>query len=165
MSVTRDILRSYVQPREMMRRQLAYACETRALAYVMIACFVFFIARLPLLSREAHQDIGGPGFPALAAGVFVGAVLFAPLMLYGLAAASHMIAKGLGGGQGGWLAARLALFWALLAMAPLVLLHGLIAGFAGPGTTVALGGGILVGLAFLYLWIANLCEAERAAQA
>ncbi|MEM9524053.1 MAG: YIP1 family protein [Pseudomonadota bacterium] len=163
MSVTWDILRSYVRPREIMRRQLAHAGETRALAYVMIACFLFFVARLPLLSREAHLDRGGPDFPALAAGVFVGAVLFAPLVLYGLAAASHVIAKGLGG-QGGWLAARLALFWALLAMAPLVLFRGLIVSLAGPGPA-ALGGDLLIGLIFLYLWITNLREAERTGQA
>ena len=54
---------------------------------------------------------------------------------------------------------RSPLFWALLASSPLMLLHGLVAGFIGPGIQLQSVG--LVWLAvFLWFWIRGLIAAE-----
>ena len=53
-----------------------------------------------------------------------------------------------------------ALFWALLASAPLMLLHGLVAGFIGPGAAQTLVG--VLWLAVLgWFWFTGLRLAER----
>ncbi|MCY4180686.1 MAG: YIP1 family protein, partial [Litoreibacter sp.] len=56
------------------------------------------------------------------------------------------------GGQGRWLDGRLAMFWSLLCVSPVVLLQGLVGGFigAGPGLTFV---SLLVFVVFLYLWL------------
>ena len=159
MSVTRDIVEAYRTPRRVMARQLAAGVgEERALGYVMIACLLMFVARLPLLSRQAHLHPEDGEFSTLAGGAFLGAVLMAPLVFYGLAALSHAIAKAFGG-QGSWLSARLALFWSLLVICPLMLFQGLVAGFIGDGPALTLVN-IGVGIVFLWLWISALRVAE-----
>lgn len=164
MAVTSDIVESYRAPRRVLRRQLDSGIgEERALAYVMIACFLFFISQLPDLSRQVVLDPSGLDLTGRAAGAFVGAVLFAPLLFYALAAVSHLLAR-LFGGAGTWLSARLALFWALLAVSPLVLLRGLVDGFIGQGQTAVLGS-LFVALAFLAIWFFGLYEAERTQKA
>lgn len=50
---------------------------------------------------------------------------------------------------------RLALFWALLAIAPAMLLSGLTEGFAGPGAALTLTRAV-AGLGFLVIWGAGL---------
>ena len=130
--------------------------EDRALAILMGACLVIFIAQWPRLSREAFVT-DGLELNALLAGALFGWLFVAPLFLYGLALASHLVAKALGG-QGTSFGARMALFWALLAAAPLWLLTGLTAGFIGPGTALnALG--IIAFTAFVFFWLAGLAEA------
>ncbi|MFV2052882.1 YIP1 family protein [Aliiroseovarius sp. YM-037] len=159
MSVTRDIVEAYRAPRRVMARQLAAGVgEERALAYVMTACFLMFVARLPLLSRQAHIRPEDGEFSTLAGGAFLGAVLMAPLVFYALAALSHAVAKAFGG-QGTWLSARLALFWSLLVICPLMLFHGLVAGFIGEGPALTLVN-VGVGVVFLWLWISALRVAE-----
>jgi hypothetical protein len=83
----------------------------------------------------------------------------APLGLYAIAAFSHLVARLLGG-QGTWYGARMALFWALLAAAPLWLLWGLVAGLIGPGPALSATGVVALG-AFLAIWIAGLFAVER----
>ncbi|APX88733.1 hypothetical protein BV394_02460 [Brevirhabdus pacifica] len=160
MAVTEDILRSYLRPRRVMRRLLTTGRgESRALAYVMIACLLFFVAQLPAVSRQAFLSGGEPGFAALASGTFMGSVLMAPLVLYGVAALSHLAARALGG-QGGWLDARLALFWTLLMIVPPVLLRGLTEAFLGRGPETSVLS-LLTGAMFVVYWAINLREAER----
>ncbi|MCT8160519.1 YIP1 family protein [Pseudoruegeria sp. SHC-113] len=162
MPVTTDIVQSYRAPRKVLRRQIdGGAGEERALAFVMIACFISFVARWPELSRAVHLDPTGPDLAERMSEAFVGGVFVAPLFFYGLAAVSHLIAK-LFGGQARWVEARLALFWALLAVSPLVLLRGLVAGFIGdsPGHSLV---SAIAGAAFLIIWIAGLLEAEKPA--
>ena len=67
------------------------------------------------------------------------------------------------GGKGTAYGARLALFWALLASAPLWLLSGLAAGFTGesPGTKVS---GLAAIGAFLVFTIFGLVAAVRTGQ-
>lgn len=159
MPVTTDIVESYRAPRRVIRRQLqSGAGEERVLSFVMIACFLFFVSQLPVLSRVVFLTPDGPDFVDRAAGAFVGAVFFAPLLFYVVAALSHGVARLLGG-RGSWFSARLALFWALLAVTPLVLLRGLVAGFIGPGPGASLLS-VIVSVAFLCIWFFGLYEAE-----
>lgn len=158
MSVTRDIARTYVRPREVFRRRLgAGVREDRALAVAMAACVLIFIAQWPRLARQAHVD-ETIDLDALLAGALLGWVFIMPLVLYGLAALSHLAAR-VFGGQGTWFRARLALFWALLAASPLWLFHGLVAGFVGPGASLSLVGFLALG-AFVVFWGVGLTEAE-----
>lgn len=162
MSTAQAILRSYRAPRTVMRSHLARGVgEERALAWVMIACLLFFVAQLPALSRQSHLAADGPPFEALAGGAFLGTVLIAPLLFYGLAAISHLIARAFGG-QGTWLEARLALFWGLMAATPLVLLRGLVAGFIGEGPSLSVTS-LVAFAAFLFVWLNGLITVERKA--
>ncbi len=159
MALVPEILATYGRPRAAFRRQLAMGQrEDRALMYLMLACGLIFVGQWPRLAREAHLG-GAVELDALLGGALMGWLFLAPLALYGLAALSHLVALPLGG-QGSWYAARLALFWALLASSPLWMLNGLVAGFMGPGAALSLTG--LVALAvFLAFWGFGLVEAER----
>ena len=166
MSVTNDMLRTWRKPREIMRNLLAQGQrEDRALAYVMIACIVIFIAQWPRLSRMAAgfdlaPNAEVPELSQLMAYELLGWLMVCPLMFYAIGAVSHVVAR-LVGGQGTWYSARLALFWSLLATTPAALLYGMMAGFLGP--TAA--GSHLVGAFWLgalaVIWLQTLREAER----
>ena len=158
MSLSQNIVATYRGPGRVLQRLLGLGPrEDRALAYVMGACILVFVAQLPRLAREAHlqdQDLNMLMGATLMAWVFI-----APLLLYGLAA----LARGIGrllGGQGSMYSARLALFWALLASTPLILLHGLVAGFIGPGLELQIVG-LIWFLVFLWFWLSGSLTAER----
>ena len=157
MSVTRDIAATYRSPGAVMRRLLAMGQrEDRALAILMAGCVVMFIAQWPQLARKAYltdQELNPLLGGALLAWAFI-----APLILYAIALISHWIARILGGNGTGF-GARMALFWALLAASPLVLLHGLVAGFIGPGPALTAIGVMWV-VAFMVFWALGLREAE-----
>ncbi|MBK0326582.1 YIP1 family protein [Rhodobacteraceae bacterium F11138] len=157
MPVTTDITATYRGPGRVMRRLMAMGPrEDRALAFLMVACVIVFIAQMPRLSREAH--LKEQELDMLLGGALFGWVFLAPLMLYLLAAISHLIARALGG-RGDWFGARLALFWALLASSPLILLHGLVAGMIGPGPGLQ-AVGLLWLVIFGWFWFACLKQAE-----
>ena len=159
MAVTPDMLRSWRDPRGVIRAKLANGVrEDRALATLMGACALIFVGQWPRLSREAFLD---PSIPleARMVGALMGVVFLLPLMLYGLAAISHLVAR-MFGGKGSWFSARMALFWALLSVSPLMLLNGLVAGFLGQGAALTVVG-VVVAAGFIYLWINMLIEAER----
>jgi nitrogen fixation/metabolism regulation signal transduction histidine kinase len=161
MAVTTDILRAYARPRAVMRDRLRGASEERALIFLMVACFVFFVARLPSVARDPQIANPEIGFIGVAMGLLLGTVFFAPLMFYALAAISHIAAR-IVGGKGSWLSARMALFWSLLVAVPMVLLHGLVAAFVGPGLLLtALS--VVFGAAFLWVWGQNMIAAEGSA--
>lgn len=157
MPVTRDIVATYRGPRKVMRRLLTMGeREDRVLAIAMGACVLMFIAQMPKLSRDAH--LSGQELNMLLGGALMAWLIFAPLLLYALAAVSHMVAK-LIGGKGTWFGARLALFWALLASTPVVLLWGLVAGMIGPSPALNAVGLIWVAI-FGWFWFGGLREAE-----
>jgi Yip1 domain len=159
MPVTRDITATYLRPARVMRRLLAMGQrEDRALIILMVACVIVFVAQMPRLARESHMS--GQDLDMLMGGALLGWLFLAPLFFYALAGLSHMIARLLGG-QGDWFGARLALFWALLASTPLLLLHGLVAGFIGQGPQLQVVGVIWLVL-FVWFWMAGLRQAERA---
>lgn len=158
MSVTRDIVRTYRAPRQVLRRQLAGPeNEGRALVYVMLACLLVFVAQWPRLSREAFLDPSVP-LDARLGGALLGWIFIAPLFFYVLAGLSHLLMRLIGRPSTGY-GARLALFWALLAVSPLWLLYGLASGFLGGGPQLALIGLPLL-LIFLAFWVIGLREAS-----
>lgn len=159
MGVVPDILASWRRPRAVIRARLAGAPrEDRALVTLMGASLLLFVAQWPALSRAAFLDPSVP-LDARLGGALMGCLFLVPLFAYALASISHWIAKAFGGKGTGY-AARVALFWALLAISPAVLLQGLVAGFVGAGTGLTVLG-VLVAIAFFWIWLSMLAEAER----
>ncbi|MBJ3763014.1 YIP1 family protein [Maribius pontilimi] len=160
MALTGDILASYRGPGPVLRRRMAGTGdgrgEARALVTLMLACGLIFVGQWPRLSREAH--LSGQELDMLVGGALLGWLFIAPLVLYGIAGISHVIAR-LFGGKATYLEARMALFWALLAAVPFWLLWGLVAGFIGAGAALNLTG-LVAFVAFLALWLAGLYAVE-----
>lgn len=157
MPVTTDIVATYRGPRRVVRRLLDMGVrEDRALMMLVVACIVVFVGQWPRLAREAHLT-DQPLNPLLG-GTLLAWVFIAPLLFYMIALISHGVAR-LARGQGTAYGARLALFWAFLASSPLILLHGLVAGFVGPGAGLQLVGIIWCGV-FGWFWLSGLYEAE-----
>ena len=164
MAVTADIIRTWRGPRAVMRDLLAMGKrEDRALAYLIVFCLLVFVAQWPRLARQAAGFDLAPGAVPRDLLQMMTYELFAwitvwPLLLYGLAGLSHLVAK-LFRGRGTFYTARLALFWSLLASVPLLLLYGLLAGFLGPVAGTHLVGAAWVA-AFVWIWLQSLREAE-----
>lgn len=158
MSVATDIVASYRGPARVASRLMAGGPqEGRALMYLMLACALMFVAQLPRLAREAH--LTGQDLNMLMGGSMLALIFIAPLVFYALAAVSRIVAHVVGGKGAGW-RSRVALFWALLAAAPLVLLHGLVAGFIGPGAQLTLVGALWLAV-FVWFWARGLWVAEK----
>lgn len=156
MGLVTDIVASYRGPGRVVARLLgAGAQEGRALALLMGGCLMVFVSQWPVLARKAHlqdQDL-----QMLLGGSMLAWIFIAPLFLYALAYAAHLIARALGGTSTPY-RARIALFWALIASSPLILLNGLVAGFIGPGPGLT-AVGVLWTLVFSWFWIAGMRRA------
>ncbi|MCF8486220.1 MAG: YIP1 family protein [Rhodobacteraceae bacterium] len=158
MAVTSDIIESWWQPRAVLRRHLGRG-QSEAFAFSLLFVFLLmaFVAQWPVAAREAFAAGEPSALPRMLALGF--AVLATIPIWYGLAAASRLLARAMGG-KGAWYGARMALFAALVAISPLMLLQGLVAAMVGPGAgLVAIR--VAVGLGFLYIWTSMLIEAER----
>lgn len=158
MSVTRDIVQSWRSPRVVIRRHLARP-RSEPFVFSLLVTFLImaFIALWPGMSRTATLD---PARPMVQQMVAAGLALLATIPLwYGVAAISHVVARMMGG-RGSFYRARLALFMALVAAIPLVLLHGLTLGMIGPGLQALLVGAV-AGVGFVTLWFIMLRVAER----
>lgn len=141
-----------------MRSHLARGrSEPWAFALLVSFMIVAFVAQWPGASRASFYDPSRP-ISAQMLAIGLGILAFIPVW-YLLAALSHWISKAMGG-QGDHYGARLALFWALVTVSPLMLLLGLVKGMIGPGPGLS-ATTILTGVAFLSFWILNLIEAER----
>ena len=159
MTVTTDLVASWIRPRAILRQHLARgASEPFALSFLLIFLALAFIGQWPVAAREAFLAGEPSASPRIMARAF--AVLATIPLWYGLAALGHIAARAMGG-QGTWHGARIALFWALACIGPLLLLQGLVSGMIGPGPALTLVT-LLVGAAFLWLWATLLHEAERA---
>lgn len=157
MAAVDDILRSYRAPRSVVRGHLARTrSEPRALTLLLAALVVIFVGQWPRLSRLSFEQPDQP-MAVLLVGTAIALLATIPAF-YALAALAHLVAK-LFGGKGSWYGARIALFWALLAVSPLMLLQGLVAGFLGQGMQLSLISG-LVFVAFLAIWGAGMRVAE-----
>lgn len=160
MSLVPDIVESWRAPRRVVRRHLDRPrSEPFAFTFLVVFLLVAFIGQWPQASRDSFLQ---PEVPMtqrlLAAALALGATV--PLW-YLLAAVSRLVARAFGG-RGSWYGARVALFWALAAVSPAMLLQGVVAGFIGPGPQLV-AAGVGIALAFAALWIAMLIEAERGA--
>ena len=156
MPVTSDIVATYRGPRKVMRRLIDLGRrEDRALAFVMGFAVIAFVAQLPRLSRVAHLE--GSDLSMMMGGALMGTVFILPLMLYVIAVAGQGVARLFGARVTGY-NARLALFWSLLATTPVLLFHGLVAGFIGPGPA-QFGVGLIWFALFFWFWISGLREA------
>lgn len=158
MTVSTDLVATWWRPRAILRQHLARGrSEPFALSFLLVFLALAFIGQWPLAAREAFLAGEPSATPRILARAL--AVLATIPIWYGLAALGHLAARAMGG-QGSWYAARLALFWALACVGPLMLLQGLVSGMIGPGpalTAVTLG----VGGGFVWLWATLLHEAER----
>ncbi len=160
MAISRNIAATYRGPGRVVSRLLTMGPrEDRALAYLMGACALIFVAQLPRLAREAH--LSGEDLNMLMGATLMAWIFIAPLMFYCIALLARVVAR-LFGGKGTGYGARLALFWALLASTPLLLLHGLVAGFIGPGIQLQLVGLLWCGC-FVWFWVSGTLAQERAA--
>ena len=161
MPLTSDIVATYRGPGRVVQHLLAMGKrEDRALMFLMLSCAIVFVAQMPRLSREAY--LSGQELNMLMGGALLGWLFIAPPMFYVIAALSHLVAR-LFGGKGDAYGARLALFWAFLAASPLFLLHGLVAGFIGPGPGLQ-GVGLIWLVMFLWFWMSGLKQAQRAGE-
>ena len=160
MAATREIVASYRNPTAVVRRLLGQGNrEDRNLIYLMVACLIFFVAQTPRLARQSFID--GTELNMLLGATLMAWLFIAPLILYAMAGLTHLILKLLRGNPTAY-ATRLALFWALLASSPIVLLHGLTAGFVGPGIELQIVGLFWLCI-FLWFWIGGLLVAYRQA--
>jgi Yip1 domain len=159
MTVSTDLVATWRRPRVVLRRHLARG-RSEAFAFTLLLVFLIlaFVGQWPVAAREAYLAQEPSALPRILARAF--AVLATIPLWYALAALSRLVARALGG-RGSWYAARIALFWSLAAVGPLMLLQGLVSGMIGPGPGLS-AVTVIVGVAFLWLWATLLHEAERA---
>lgn len=161
MSVAGEILQSYRGVRTSMRRQLeAHPGEERLLIYLVVAILLFFVARVPnLLVLSAAQATEEVSSNAIFVTNLVSSFFFAPLLLYGLASVSHLIAK-VFGGRGSGYTARLALFWSVLVISPLALVSTILQ-LAIPVLWLGMALPVVMFLLFAFVWGSCLSVAEE----
>ena len=153
-----DIVRTWRRPRAVMAEKIADGTEGLALAYLMIACGLVFVGQWPVLAREAH--LTGQEVQPLIGGALLAWLFIMPLALYVLAGIVHLVSR-LVRRPVPPFAARMALFWGLMAAVPLWLLNGLTAGLVGEGPALTLVG-LFALAAFLWFVVSGL-RAGRAA--
>lgn len=158
MSVTTDIVESWRRPRKVVRRHLARGkSEPFAFSLLFVFLLIAFIAQYPSAAQLAQQDPAVPLSPQLLAKA-LGLLATIPFF-YLVAALSRLIGKA-AGGRGSWYGARIALFWALVAVTPLVLLMGVVTALIGPGPQLT-ATGIIAFAGFLFQWILGLMVVEQ----
>jgi hypothetical protein len=119
---------------------------------------LLWVSLAPFLAREAYFQPDQPLTQRLLAAALAMAATVP--FWYLLAAIGHLVARMMGG-QGSWYGARVALFWALVATAPALLVSGLVRGMIGLGAAANVTGSITA-MVFLLFWAVMLAEAERA---
>ena len=159
MSASTELVATWTAPRAALRRHLARGVsEPFAFSLLLIFLILAFVGQWPVAARDAHFAGDASSAPRIFAKAL--AVLATIPLWNGLAAVSRLVARALGG-QGSWYSARIALFWALATVGPLMLLQGLVAGMIGPGPALV-AVSTVTGIAFLWLWLTMLHEAEKA---
>jgi hypothetical protein len=158
MAVTTDIIQSWRRPRVVLRRHLQRGVsEAFAFSLLFVFLILAIVAQWPPTARAAFAAGDASAMPRMLA---IALAVFASLPIwYVLAAVGHLVSR-MFGGKGGWYGARMALFAALVAVSPLMLLQGLVAGLIGPSPGL-IAVSVLVGVGFLYIWINMLIESER----
>lgn len=149
MSLMRNIARSYRAPGKVVSGLATGDLrEPQVLFFGLLACGLIYVAQWPGLSRAAALD-PSITFEQRMGGALFGVMFLLPLVLYAIAGALQLglriFARPVPG-----LHARLAFFWALLAVTPLMLLQGGMTAFLGAHPAVAAFGFVVAG-AFLYI--------------
>ncbi len=153
------VLQSWVAPRRVVRG-LSDMPERVKLAVLMAAMLVFLIAQAPANARLAQLDPSVP-FQARMGGALLAVMFMMPVLAYALAGLAAALSR-----LTPWRLtpddSRLALFWALLAVAPAMLLAGLAEGLVGQGPALALLR-VVCGIGFLAIWGAGIAALARKA--
>ncbi len=159
MSVVADILDSWRRPSQVLRRHLARGkSEPFAFTFIVVFLIICFIAQWPEAARVSALN---PEIPVAAQLLPRGLALLATIpFLYFIAALGGLAARAIGS-RPTWYGARIALFWALVVVSPLVLLVGLVGGMIGQGTQLTLIG-LITFVIFLTFWILHLRAAGQA---
>jgi len=156
-----DIFQTYSAPKSVLARKLAdIPGEPQLLAYVVFATILSFLARLP---GVIDGNITGQPLEALVGANFVASIIFAPLFFYALAGLTRLASK-VFGGKGSWQSARLALFWPLIALQPLLIMAQFLETLMLPALALVLGS-LASGLFFLWLWYTGMQLSEWPEQA
>ena len=127
--------------------------ERVLIVILMAAMLIFWVAQAPGHARAAHLDPSVP-LDARLGGALLAVVFMMPLVAY-VVAELVAFASRLTPWRVSSADSRLALFWALLAVAPAMLLSGLTLGMAGPGGALSLTRAV-AGIGFLVIWGAGL---------
>ncbi|MCF3973447.1 hypothetical protein L1965_07160 [Paracoccus sp. EGI L200073] len=151
------VLQSWWAPRQVFR-DLSGMPESVKLVVLMAAMLIFLVAQAPLRAREAQLDPSVP-FEARISGALLAVMFVMPLLAYAFASFVSVV-SGLTGRRLAPGDSRLALFWALLATAPAMLLWGMVAGLVGPGPAQTLTQ-LLVGVGFVVIWWSGMSVLAR----
>lgn len=158
MAVTRDIVEAHLRPRRVMARMLCMGQrEDRVLAMLMGGCIILFMSQWPYRARQAHFT--GETLTDYIQHDAVGLIFVLPLLAYGVAALLRLISR-IFGAKADYYSARLAMFWALLASSPALVLAGMVKGFIGLGAANSIVGALWL-LVFLWVLGNSLIEAEQ----
>ena len=158
MAVTRDIVEAHLRPRRVMARLLRMGQrEDRVLAMLMGGCIILFASQWPYRARQAHFT--GETLTDYIQHDAVGLIFVLPLLAYGVAALLRLISR-IFGAKADYYSARLAMFWALLASSPALVLAGMVKGFIGLGAANSIVGALWL-LVFLWVLGNSLIEAEQ----
>lgn len=159
------IIGAYGGLRASMRREMdRQSGEEHLLALAAFGSFIVFLSFLP---RLFATDLRNTPDQSMAAGVimwFFVVMFFLPLVLYGVAAISHLVAKRFGA-RGVSFNARHALFWMLAVLSPVLVVKAMLGSVAmqigGDGAPLLLGAlNLFLLFAILRIWGAFLAEAE-----
>ena len=146
------VLQSWWAPRRVVRGLMDMP-DRAQLVVLMAAMLIFLLAQAPGHARAAALDPSVP-FEARMGGALMAVMFLMPLIAYGVAALLGAILR-----LTPWRIdprhSRLALFWALLAVAPAMLLAGLVGGLIGPGPALQLVQAA-AGIGFLMIWGAGI---------
>ncbi len=161
MTLIGDILGAYKSFPASMRRQLAMEPrEEKLLLYVVLACFIGLIARMPGIIELANTSTNEEVTLLNAIGTnIVSTMFYGPIMLYIIAALSHIVSK-IFKGQGSFRNTRLALFWAVLVISPLYLALVALRPLISAPDFQSMGN-ILAGFLFIICWGVCLTVAEK----
>lgn len=159
MSLVTNIARSYREPGQVVSGLAKGDLrEPQVLFFGLLACGLIFVAQWPGLSRAAMLD-PSVTFEQRMGGALFGVMFLLPLILYGISALLHLVLRALRPAMPG-LHVRLAFFWALLSVTPLMLMQGGLSAFLGQGAVV-FAFGFVVAAAFLYILGAGLGAVMR----
>ena len=128
--------------------------EEQTLFFAILFGLLSFLSLLPALAK--HAFLTNESLSALAAAQFISSVFMMPLLMYGIAAVSHLILKYFGG-QGDYIGARRALFWAALVTTPAILLTSIAEAYFSEISTIL---SVITTMIFVWQWVSNLQELE-----